>query len=145
MDAQAGVQHVAGELWAELEAPAPQLEALQDRGAKHLVARRLVSDSLAVEQRRRDREYPVRDEVCELHALGQAAEEARSVDDVHLRIAERLEQRRIVGGRVLEVAVLHQDDLTRRDLEPGAQRRPLAVVDEALVDADAAGVLGMLI
>ena len=74
-----------------------------------------------------ERQEPVADPVQEEHVAALAGE-ARAVDDLRLARGAPGEQLRPVLGVVLEVGVLDQHEVAGDVLEPGADRRALALV-----------------
>jgi hypothetical protein len=53
------------------------------------------------------------------------SEKPRPVDDVRASLANQLDERRKLFGRVLEIRVLNNHEFTAHGAESGAQRRPL--------------------
>ncbi len=71
-----------------------------------------------------------------------AAEEAGAVDDVGPAVEDGLEERRVLGGVVLQVGVLDEDDVARRRGESRLEGRPLAHVPRLEEDPDVRGLRG---
>ena len=83
----------------------------------------------------RESEHAVADHVPEVHdAMGVAAHEARAEHDIRFAVEDGLEQLRVFLRVVLEIGVLHDDEITSGGGKAGAQRGPLALV--ALVIED---------
>src|SRR5262249_55052730 len=67
----------------------------------------------------------------EEHAV-RAAQEARAEDDVCLVGEDGRQELWILGGVVLEVRILDEDDVARRGAEAGADGGPLPLIDRVL-------------
>jgi len=112
-----------------LEAEAVALQrrnAIQHAGAEDLVAHLDVGEVQVREHVAHERDDLVAQRVPEVeHAVRPAADEARAEHDVGAAADDGLEQADIIVGVVLEVRVLHEDDVARGPREPVAQGRSL--------------------
>ena len=127
VDALARAQHARRDLRLDREAPLAQAERAEELGAHRLVAGHDVRDPAVVDHVRRERDALVAHHVPEAER-GVARPGPRAEDDARVAVEERLQQRREVGGAVLEVGVEDRGELAGRVLEPGLERRSLAAV-----------------
>src|SRR5262249_8214840 len=99
------------ELRLEPESVGLQRDALQHLAAAHLVAGRHVREVQVREHVRERRQSLVGDVVPEVQDAMAFADEARAEDDVGPVLDDRLQQPRILGGIILKIGVLHEDNV----------------------------------
>src|SRR4051812_2706513 len=118
-----------GELRLEAEPVRRERDLVEDLAAEDLVAGLHVREVQVGDHVRERGQHLVAGVVPEVDdAVRTAAEEAAAEDDVGMTVDDRLEQPRVVGGVVLEVGVLDEDDVAGRRREPGTQRGALPAV-----------------
>src|SRR5918999_545280 len=124
-----GGQHPGRYLGLQPKAVLFEVEAPQQVAAECLVPRRDVADGGVVHDTRRQAEQPISDVVREeVHALRLTAAEPRAVDSVGVAGRYGLDQTGNVDRVVLEISVLHDDDIPTGEPQGRAYRSCLALV-----------------
>src|SRR4051794_16944004 len=137
VDADLPLQDLRGDLGLDVEAVAPQAEVGHELPVDELVTRLHVGERRVVQHVGDQREETVADPVEEEHVAAFAGE-PRAVHDARLAAQHRRHELRPVLGVVLEVGVLDEDVVARRDLDPGAHCGALPAVVLVQDDADRA-------
>ena len=129
-DVRAEAQDLRGQLGLDPEVVGDQVQAADEVAAERLVADLHVGDRRVVEHVGQQRQEAVAGVVPEqVRALRvRAAAQAGAEDGVGLAGQQRVDQRRDVRRRVLEVGVLDQQDVAAGLVDPAPDRRALAAV-----------------
>src|SRR5687767_94057 len=126
VDPPAGLRDLRRDLGLEAEAALPDYEAIEDLDAECLVAGPDVREIDVRQHVGEQRQQPVPDRVPEEeHAVRAAAKEARAEDDVGEPALDRVEEPENLARVVLEIRILHDDELTADLRESAAEGRAL--------------------
>ena len=125
MDAQAQAGDLDGEFRVEGKAVGAQANLVENGASEGFVAGFDVGEVLVGHRVAEARNQAIAQVV--VHGVGQA-QKARAVHHVGLAFGDEAEQRRVVARVVLQVGVLHDDDLAGGVGEAAAQGRALAAI-----------------
>jgi hypothetical protein len=129
VDAQPHPRDARDDFGLETKPLLAQVHLLQDLAAEHLVTGLHVREVQIREHVRQQRQEPVADRMPEVqHAVRIPSEEPRPDDNVGASVCKRFNQAAQILRVVLEIRVLHRDEVAGRAPEAGVEGGALALI-----------------